>query len=193
MRGGMWGLMITALLLMMLSIGVVAQVSVAGFTAVAGSTFNFAPASVVDLPGYHAGAFQSSLGTQSVANNTSTPLTFDMNEYDTSGIHSTSVNPSRFTVPSGLGGTWLATCQVQIEQAGTPGLVMALSINVNGSPVNNQVTTPTSNEFSPTMTLSVPLLMNAGDYMECIVFQGSGGTLTTTEATTNGALFRMAF
>jgi hypothetical protein len=185
---------VIALLLVIVGVtpGLVAQIKTGGFTAISGSSFDFSLAGIFKLPSYHAGAFNS--GTQSIPNNTSTPLTFNTNAYDTSGYHSTTVNPTRFTVPANLGGTQSFTCQYAAAAAGAgAGNILALSVNVNGSPINNQVTAQVSTAFGPTLVLTVNIPMNAGDYAECIAFQGSGGSLNTQATVTLASMFRSAY
>ena len=46
---------------------------------------------------------------QSIPASASTPLVFATEEYDTSGIHDTVTNPSRFTIPAGMAGVWRFT------------------------------------------------------------------------------------
>lgn len=182
----------SVILLILLTSGLIGQIQTGGLTAQSGSTYDFSPATNTKFPGWHAGAFNS--GAQSIPNNAGTALTYNTNAYDTSGIHSTSVNPTRFTVPAGLGGTWFAYCQVSFATSliGASN-AMALSMNINGTPTNNQVTAPVSIIFGPTLTLGVPLLMNAGDYMECIGYQATGGALNTAATTTLAALFRLPY
>jgi hypothetical protein len=180
------------LAILVLSAGVIAQIQSGGFTATSGSTFNFSSASLFNLPGFHATALNTS--TQSIATSTSTALTFNSNRSDTSSIHSTSVNPTRFTVPSGLAGTWLAVGQVQfaIPVVGV-GNVEAISINVNGSAVQWQVTQPVSTIYGTTIQVVAALPLSVGDYVEFIAFQASGASLSTTANTTLASLQRLAY
>lgn len=50
-------------------------------------------------------AFQNTTG-QSIPANTITLINFNTNAYDPYGMHSTTVNPSRFTIPAGWGGKY---------------------------------------------------------------------------------------
>ena len=45
-------------------------------------------------------------GTQSIPDITDTAVTFNSEDWDNAGMHSTSVNTSRFTVPVGFAGRW---------------------------------------------------------------------------------------
>lgn len=50
-------------------------------------------------------AYQNTTG-QSIPANTITLINFNTNAYDPYGMHSTTVNPSRFTIPAGWGGKY---------------------------------------------------------------------------------------
>jgi hypothetical protein len=53
------------------------------------------------------GALASTRATQTLSNNTMTAIALATEIYDTDNFHSTSTNNSRFTIPSGKGGTYL--------------------------------------------------------------------------------------
>lgn len=79
--------------------------------------------------------------TQNVSHDTSTPLTFNTNDTtnyaDTAAFHSTSVNPTRVTIPTGQGGGYLvigvsfiatapaADCNINLTKNGGAGLPVA--------------------------------------------------------------------
>jgi hypothetical protein len=129
--------------------------------------------------------------TQSIPNTTGTLLTFDTNTYDTSGIHSTTINTSRFTVPAGQAGTWLGFCQVTFAANVDTVNDRALSMTVNGMATNSQVSSSGSAIFQKSMSITMPLPLNVGDYMECVAFQASGGALLVEPSTTFGAILRL--
>lgn len=67
-----------------------------GITGVGGSAATFAGARV-----------KRASGTVTLGNNTITPITFDAEDFDTDGFHSTASNTSRLTVPTGKAGKYL--------------------------------------------------------------------------------------
>lgn len=120
--------------------------------------------------------------SQSIPNNVSTALTFNTEDYDTSAIHDTTTNPSRFTVPTGLGGRWRISFHTYSTGSGTK---IAFLRKNGGSDSNNVIGGAVGNGFSGitvfTNTVTIPLV--AGDYLELFVFQNSGAALAFGEAT----------
>lgn len=112
---------------------------------------------------------------QVIASGGITAVTFDSEDYDTSNYHSTSSNTSRITVPTT--GYYLFT---HTEEWGTnaTGLVNGF-LCVNGSTGQRwaNIATPNSSTGTIAGTGSVPMFLNANDYMELYVFQNSGGNL----------------
>jgi hypothetical protein len=113
---------------------------------------------------------------QSIANDTDTAITFNTEEWDTDGFHSTSSNTSRITIPTGKGGKYFI-----IGTAGTAASavgVRSISFTVNGGTAiiaGNQVNATTS--FSYRGTASGIYELAAADYIEMFVSQTSGGSL----------------
>lgn len=62
-----------------------------------------------------------SASTFSVNNNTITPLSFDSEAFDVGSVHSTSVNPTEFIVPTGQGGLYLLICSWVLIDPNTTG------------------------------------------------------------------------
>jgi hypothetical protein len=126
---------------------------------------------------------------QSLSNNTNTAVTFDVENLDTNGFHDNSTNNSRITIPTGLGGKYLfnLTGRFAINSSG----MRNIAIDINGSGgTGNLVRVPGWNGLS---IISASLILNlaAGDYVQFIAYQDSGGALdlqfgvdTQTEAGT---------
>ena len=110
-----------------------------------------------------------------IAPSTPVPLTFDTNDYDTNGIHSTTTNSSRFVAPSA--GYYRFTCA--IDTAANPGSQL-VQFRLNGSTVvscgGNSCSFYDSGtyEYKP---WSMELHLNANDYLECL-YAPSSGTVT---------------
>lgn len=115
-------------------------------------------------------------GAQSVPNAAWTAITFAAEDIDTSGMHSTSTNPSRVTAP--------VTGYYHVDgviywASGSPTQVQA-AIRKNGSatalPGLRGKVNPTSGQDSIVRCAGV-VLLNAGDYIELYGYQDSGAAL----------------
>lgn len=144
----------------------------------AGSTTGVGPA-----------ALAYNTGTQSLSSLSDNALTFNTNVWDTGSIHSTSVNPTRFTAPST--GYYLATCGCILNSSSVG---FQLSIRVNGaatgtSPYLSSQTTPYSSLNSATSVTGI-VKMTAGDYVICNAYPG--GAVTTLANYTFGQLTKLS-
>ena len=101
-----------------------------------------------------------------------TVLSWDTNIEDTGTIHSTSVNPSRFTAPST--GWYESVCQVNIDDTNMTGMG-TVKIMLNGSGGTQVAYT---NNVAPgtfgTLRTSAKFHMAANDYVECYARNQSG-------------------
>lgn len=124
------------------------------------------------------GASAYNSGTQNI-NNTTAALTFNTNQWDTCSactIHSTSVNPTRFTAPSA--GYYLADCSAV---AAATSSAMQLFFDVNGvqSPPTQSTIAPGVGGMGMAASLTSVLKLSANDYVECMMFDV---TSITTQA-----------
>lgn len=134
--------------------------------------------------GISVGAKAYNAGTQVVGAASLTAITLGAEEFDTDGFHSTSVNTSRMTVPAGLGGKYLVAGGSGVSAANT-----TLAIAKNGTRVRSQTTLPPGEGFA----LAV-LDLAAGDYVELMVYHGSGVTVghaSAAEAQSNLSIMRL--
>jgi hypothetical protein len=108
-----------------------------------------------------------------IANNTSTLLTFDTENFDTNSFHSTSSNTGRMTIPTGLGGYYLVNFSMRWDPNATGD--RTYKVRKNGSTDLVTISGPTTNF----QTASKPVIINlaAGDYIELFAQQASGGNL----------------
>ena len=97
-----------------LAVGTNGQTLVADSTAATGLKW----ATVSSSPTY-VGCSLSNSASQSISNATQTTVTFDTEQWDTDGIHSTSSNTGRFTVPAGKGGKWRLSGTLNGDTSGT--------------------------------------------------------------------------
>jgi hypothetical protein len=115
--------------------------------------------------------------SQSISNDTNTAVTFDNEFYDTDGFHSTSTNTSRITIPAGKGGYYLVWGYVSYDANGTGS--RSANININGSTRISQARIQAVTESGSNTCLNTMIVQNlsAGDYVELIAYQKSGGSL----------------
>lgn len=116
---------------------------------------------------------------QSIANGTFVPLLFNSERFDASGLHRTDIDTSRITIATaGIylvtgNATWLnnnaGAREVNIRKNGTTIVARAV-----------QPADPTINTTDQSLTTLVQLA--AGDFVELVVRQNSGGALTVTAA-----------
>lgn len=98
------------------------------------------------------------------------PWTVD--DLDTDAFHDPGVNPSRFTIPVGLGGLYLIMvgCTINLAAAGDEA---NLSIRKNGSLQILEGVTHSGNDVEA-ITLTGPVPLVEGDYVECLIFHDVG-------------------
>ena len=122
--------------------------------------------------------------SQSISNATFTAITFASEQFDTSGIHDTTTNTDRFTVPSGKGGYWLfnGNCNFASNSTGFRQIALVKNGSLTGSEPN-PATFSGSNDVA--MPISAVFNLIAGDYMSLYAYQTSGGALNV-DGTTSG-------
>jgi hypothetical protein len=123
-------------------------------------------------------AFDSNGAGQNISNTTYTALTYDSENFDTDGFHSTSSNTSRLTIPSGKGGKYEINAYVNWDNNATNRRLVVLFKN---GTYNKQLANETSSGYlGQTGTYLIDLA--AADYIEIFVYQDSGGTRNCDEA-----------
>lgn len=106
----------------------------------------------------------------------STALTFDTERYDVGGLHSTSANTSRITIA--LAGVYEVGGSASFD-TNTTGL-RGLSIRLNGTTTIALARDAPITGDETVMILSAAYRFVAGDYVELIARQTSGGNLNIT-------------
>ncbi len=115
---------------------------------------------------------------QSISDNSLTALSFNTEQYDTNAFHDTATNNSRLTVPTGLGGRYLIVGTVEWA-ANADANERFAGIRLNASSFLTSSSQPAINSASVTTKQVVVAIyeLAAGDYVELIVRQQSGGAL----------------
>lgn len=135
--------------------------------------------SVTDAPHcrvYNSTTFSLTSGAAAAA------VTFDSERTDVGGCHSTSVNTSRLTVPSGGAGFYIVGGHLAIA-ASSGGTYRTVGIRVNGTTVIAQQTlAPLSASVDVRCSITTAYQLAAADYVEIIAAQDSGGALNVLAA-----------
>lgn len=114
---------------------------------------------------------------QSLANATHTALAFNAaDQWDTDSFHSTTVNNTRITVPTGLGGIYHIT-GAAIFGPGADA-IRNVRIMLNGVTQIAVIQQTQGDDFG--VTLSVLYKLAAGNYVELTCYQNSGAAVNGT-------------
>lgn len=139
------------------------------------------------LPGIGARVYRTA--DQTITTATSTALVFTSERFDTGSFHDDSTNTTRLTIPAN--GIYLITATIRWGSDGVG--VRQLSFQINGStPISHDAIAPASGVSGTLMTSTTIYQMIAGDYVECIVRQTSGGNLAVVAAANESPEFAIA-
>jgi len=114
--------------------------------------------------------------TQTANGATFTAITWNSENFDTDGFHSTVSNTSRITIPTGLGGKYIFSYFVN-EAAGsyTAGSLMQVALYKNGSAIAQTVTLFQGAQYYP-QTATFFFDAAAADYFEIFVSRDTSAT-----------------
>lgn len=129
-----------------------------------------------------------SAAAQEIANNTYTAVEFDGENHDIGGYHSTTVNPDRITIPVAWDGYYRVYAQVKWGVDNTGGRGVYLRLNGNATAITESFADPTSATYNLHQTFVTTRYLEAGDYLQLVVYQNSGGALDV-EATSRVTYF----
>lgn len=122
-------------------------------------------------------AVKRSGGTESIANNTATRVSFDAEEYDTDSMHSTVTNNSRVTATTA--GKYLITANANWASNTTGRRYLSIAKN-NTTTLAQMNSAPVSGTGECGQAIVSAASLSAGDYVELEVYQNSGGSLDVT-------------
>lgn len=112
--------------------------------------------------------------TQALATDTEVVISFDSESADTAAYHDTVTNPQRLTAPS----TGVYRMLGQVTFASNATGIRAVDLRVNGTAyIANDGKNPLSGLATRVQVDSGPIALTAGDYVEIVAFQASGGSL----------------
>ena len=115
---------------------------------------------------------------QVLSTGVNTAITWDTESVDTDGIHSTSSNTSRLTVPAGLAGMWAIGYVIEWSSPAAAGQrVCWVSINgATGTRLAYSASPTVATTDTPALTGFCLLPLAVGDYVEVYGFQNSGAS-----------------
>lgn len=124
---------------------------------------------------------------QSIANSTVTTLTWDAEDWDTDSFHDNSTNNSRLTAPED--GKYLVIANIIFASNNTG--IRQILINLNGANVWGVIFPNNGAGEDQTFTF-FPVEMSSGDYVECQVYQASGGNLDIGSTQSRFSIVKLA-
>jgi len=130
----------------------------------------------------YVGCLANKSGNQAITFGVTTTLTFTgTDSWDTDGFHDPASNDSRITIPTGKGGLYLVSSYVQFAQNSTNDRGIHFGVTGTSNSASQLYVRAAAN-WKTRLTLTVPLLLAAGDYVEVLVDQDSGTTINVEAA-----------
>jgi hypothetical protein len=126
--------------------------------------------------------------SESIPNSSNTVLTFDTNEYDNAGMHSTSTNTSRLTAP--VSGVYEVVGDVAWAEKSTGGRTLAILKN-GSTNVGDSSVSVNSGVYGTEEEVTTQVRLSAGDYVVLSGFQNSGGPLNANQDPDYSPVFAM--
>ncbi len=120
---------------------------------------------------------------------TLTTLTFDSESWDNGGCHSTASNTSRITVPSGASGYWDIGANIEFGASATGTRIVSFTLNGGANPIAKVESPVNSGSSDTSVNLNTTWPLAVGDYVECLVYQNSGGNLNVVRAAESSPAF----
>jgi hypothetical protein len=115
-------------------------------------------------------------GNQSIADGTFTDVTWDTEKFDTDAFHDPSTNTDRITIPAGKAGYYFISAGTRFTDYANNDTRTALRIMKNGTSVGISYLQNVGNTNGfPTNMYSLIINLAVSDYIECNVYQNSGG------------------
>jgi hypothetical protein len=157
-----------------LGVGTNGQVLTADSTAATGIKW----ATASSTPTFVGCSLKSTAGV-TIPNATATVITWNAENFDTDGFHSTSTNTGRITIPAGKAGKYLFIVDVSCDPLGATGR-RSTSFYKNGTIDAQFEVTPGASTY-PSMAGSIIYDLAVGDYIDCRMYQTSGSNQTVAQ------------
>lgn len=130
--------------------------------------------------------------SQSIATLTESPISFNGEDFDTDGYHSLVTNPTRLTIPVGGGGYYLvnAGCSYTANVTGARQTTIYKNGLASGPRIAFNSRAGSTAGFPARVQISTGVVaLVAGDYLELVAYQESGGALNVEGSATLGLTF----
>jgi tetratricopeptide (TPR) repeat protein len=128
---------------------------------------------------------------QSISNATATMISWDAELYDTNSFHDNTTNPTRMTIPAGLGGKYLISVSIPYT-ANAVGERVGY-VHKNGTLFYLTSRGNLSATIGTFVNYSYIINLAATDYIEIQTYQSSGGALSVLGAVTYYANVQLAY
>ena len=134
------------------------------------------------------GARVRSNATQPINSSTLTPLTFNTVDQNTGGVFDVA-QPTRLTAP--VAGTYVITASVSWSNSAAG--FRELHIRLNGGTTNLALVSggPTASNTAPEQNVATTCHLSAGDYVEAVVWQTSGGSMDSWNSANDAPLLTL--
>lgn len=107
---------------------------------------------------------------QQLAAGSFTTITFDSEQFDVGGLHSTGTNPSRITVPAGSSGLYLVGASMLLSTGGAGDQAFLRVVKNSTTEVCNGMSVARGSSAGTSLRLTSPLVLDGGDYIEAEIF-----------------------
>lgn len=128
---------------------------------------------------------------QAATHNVALALAFNSERFDTDAFHDVSTNNSRLTIPTGKGGKYHLWADGRWASNATG--ARFLHFRKNGTTLIGSSGGQPSSSSQCDINLSIVVALAAGDYVECLAYQASGGDLDMTYAADYTPNFGLTF
>lgn len=128
------------------------------------------------------GARATATGGQNVPTGTETALTWDTEAWDSDGLHSTSSNTNRLTIPAGMGGVWLACATVQWSDPNPADLTLSVRDGAGTTLARTRTRWDGPSGANRYVTLTAPVVLAPAAWVEVTVTHAIGFSLSVLKS-----------
>ena len=132
--------------------------------------------------------------TQSITTSTATAVQWNTEGFDSDGFHDNVTNNTRLTIPAGCGGIYLVSCTITWQNNATGARELLIRLNGSSPSWAGDRNSPGANvAHYNSCSFVIPQNLNAGDYIEAMVWQSSGVSLNVDNAAASGPMFSLTW
>ena len=112
---------------------------------------------------------------ETIAASSLVTLSYNTEDFDTGGLHSTTTNTSRLTAP--VAGKYLITASAEWTANTSGRRILILVLNGSAQIMRDSVSPNNTSSLGPEQSLETVYQLGAGDYVEVVAYQDSGSSL----------------